>query len=270
MKNMFSAGELAKYQNINKQTLLYYDKIGLFKPHIIDDNGYRYYSADQLDYLDTILIMKKIGFSLNDIKKHMQNYNSENSLVFLKDQLTVIENKINELALIKNRLEHRLKALDASLNYKDSEAKIGEIEDTYILYNEVSKPYSLKEISIATKLCYAQGLSDNLPIFFQSGVSVPLEHIKKGKYIEANIAYLTIDKIDNVKNVKLLAKGKIAYIYHFGPYEDIDSSYEKLIKFCDDNHYEIISDSYEFCLNDYITSRLEEEFVTRIVFYIKE
>ena len=32
MENMFSAGELANYQNISKQTLLYYDKIGLFKP----------------------------------------------------------------------------------------------------------------------------------------------------------------------------------------------------------------------------------------------
>ena len=32
MKNMFSIGELAKYQNISKQTLIFYDKIGLFRP----------------------------------------------------------------------------------------------------------------------------------------------------------------------------------------------------------------------------------------------
>ena len=42
MKDMFSIGELASYQNISKQTLIYYDKIGLFKPAYVDpDNKYR-------------------------------------------------------------------------------------------------------------------------------------------------------------------------------------------------------------------------------------
>ena len=65
MKDMFSIGELARYQNISKQTLIFYDKIGLFRPAYVDpDNKYRYYKASQIDYLDTILIMKEMGFSL--------------------------------------------------------------------------------------------------------------------------------------------------------------------------------------------------------------
>ena len=32
MKDLFSIGELAKYQKISKQTLIFYDKIGLFRP----------------------------------------------------------------------------------------------------------------------------------------------------------------------------------------------------------------------------------------------
>ena len=60
--DLFSIGEVAKYQNISKQTLIFYDKIGLFRPAWVDpDNGYRYYSAKQLDELDAILIMKTIG-----------------------------------------------------------------------------------------------------------------------------------------------------------------------------------------------------------------
>ena len=63
MENLFSIGEVSKYQNISKQTLIFYDKIGLFRPAYVDpQNGYRYYSASQLDDLDAILIMKKIGF----------------------------------------------------------------------------------------------------------------------------------------------------------------------------------------------------------------
>ena len=55
MKDMFSIGELAGYQNISKQTLIFYDKIGLFQPAYVDPNNkYRYYTAQQIDYLDTI------------------------------------------------------------------------------------------------------------------------------------------------------------------------------------------------------------------------
>lgn len=81
MKGYFSIGELSKYQNISKQTLIFYDKIGLFRPAYVDpQNGYRYYSAKQIDYLDTILIMKKIGFPLSQIREHMEHYNTAGSL----------------------------------------------------------------------------------------------------------------------------------------------------------------------------------------------
>lgn len=34
MKNLFSIGEISKLQNISRQTLIFYDKIGLFVRHI--------------------------------------------------------------------------------------------------------------------------------------------------------------------------------------------------------------------------------------------
>ena len=40
MENLFSIGELAKYQNISKQTLIFYDKIGLFRPAYVDPVSY--------------------------------------------------------------------------------------------------------------------------------------------------------------------------------------------------------------------------------------
>ena len=108
MENLFSIGELAKYQNISKQTLIFYDKIGLFRPAYVDpDNGYRYYSAAQLDFLDTILIMKKIGFSLKEIQAHMQDFTIDSSLVLLRSQLTRIDREIAELNLIRSRIRGR-------------------------------------------------------------------------------------------------------------------------------------------------------------------
>ena len=270
MKNMFSAGELAEYQNISKQTLLYYDKIGLFRPSFVDPkNGYRYYSVEQLDYLDTILIMKKIGFSLNEIKHHMKNFTTENSIAFFRRQISVIEGKIRELSLIQNRLEHRCQQVEQVYQKEISEPAMTVAKACCILCADVEKPYSVKEISLATKQCYAQALAEDLPVFFQCGVSVPLEHIREGRFTEATLAFLTTEKIPSLPNVKTLPQGLTAYLYHKGNYYDMADSYLKLIRFCQQNHLKIISDSYEFCINDYITSRYEEEFITKIMFYVE-
>ncbi len=271
MDNMFSVGELAKYQNISKQALLFYDKIGLFKPSFTDpSNGYRYYSAAQLDYLDTILIMKKVGFSLNEIKDHMAAYTTENSLAFLRQQLGVIEQKIEELSLIKNRLEHRCEQVEKVTTCADTTPVVAMTDPIYILYHDVGKPYSMTQISLATKQCYAQAFRDNLPIFFQCGVSVPLGHIRRGRFTESTLAFVTTDHISSAKNIQMLPRGVTASTYHIGNYDTINEAYLRLLAFCKNNHLRIVSDSYEFCINDYITSRNEDEFVTKIMFYVEK
>ena len=193
MKDMFSIGELARYQNISKQTLIFYDKIGLFRPAYVDpDNKYRYYKASQIDYLDTILIMKEMGFSLGEIQEHMKTYTINTSLIALRKQLTVLDQQIRHLQLVRNRLAHRCEQMENVKEVRDrnQEVTIKEINRNYLLYAEVDAPHSFSEISIATKKCFSQALKDALPIFFQTGVIVPYKHILEGRYTEANIAFL--------------------------------------------------------------------------------
>lgn len=271
MKDMFSAGELAKLQNISKQTLLYYDKIGLFKPSCIDpENDYRYYSAEQLDYLDTILIMKKIGFSLKEIKEKMESYTTENSIISFRQQLSVIDDKIRELSLIRSRLEHRCEQVEQAYKKTGREPVVETCDETFILCHEVESPYSMKEISLATKKCYAQALTEDLPVFYQCGVSVPLKKIREGRCIEAKTAFLTTENVPSVSNIISIPKGLTVSLCHFGTYASITESYLRLIEYCTENSLKIISDSYEFCINDYITSKFEDEFITKIMFYVEK
>ena len=273
MEDLFSIGELSKYQNISKQTLIFYDKIGLFCPDYVDpNNGYRYYSASQIDYLDTILIMKKIGFSLNEIKEHMQHYNIDSSLSALRKQVTVIDRQIQELRLIRNRVLHRCGQMEDAIRHRGNEsAVVIEYRDAqYILFREVKSPFTLKEISIATKKCFADSFQEQLPIFFQSGVIVPLRRIREGRFTEASTAFLPIEKTEKVKNIRQLPAGTCACIYHVGDYPSIGRSYQKLLDYCEHHNWNIISDAYEFCINDYITSHDENEYVTKIVFYVEK
>ncbi|WP_230591222.1 MerR family transcriptional regulator [Lysinibacillus sphaericus] len=71
MKNRFSIGEMAKLHKTTIKTLRYYDEIDLLKPMYTDkNNGYRYYSTEQFEQLNTIHYLKELGFSLKEIKGH--------------------------------------------------------------------------------------------------------------------------------------------------------------------------------------------------------
>ena len=269
MKEMFTAGELARYQAVSKQTLLYYDKIGLFKPAYIDEkNGYRYYSSKQLEYLDAILIMKKIGFSLEEIKNHMKNYTTEKSLNFFKEQLSVIDDRIKELELLRNRVARRCHQVEKVCDKSISKPEICLWEGGYILCADVKKPYSMADVSIATKICYAQAFREEVPVYLQCGDIVPYEHILEGRYTEAVTAFLTSENDSSVKNIRELEKGLVVSAYHFGDYYSIGNTYEVILEYCKKNDIRIISDAYEFCVNDYMTSGDENEFITRILFYV--
>lgn len=66
---MLKIGEFSKLCQISIRSLRHYDKIGLFKPRTIHpENGYRYYSLDQLPRINQITAYKRMGFSLEQIR----------------------------------------------------------------------------------------------------------------------------------------------------------------------------------------------------------
>ena len=67
---LYSSGEFAKLTGVNKRTLHYYNEIGLFRPEIIGENGYHYYTCFQFTELELILTLRKIGLSIDEIKDY--------------------------------------------------------------------------------------------------------------------------------------------------------------------------------------------------------
>ena len=272
MEDLFSIGELSRYQHISKQTLIFYDRTGLFRPAYVDPhNGYRYYSAAQLDYLDTILILKKIGFSLSEIKAHMRRYDLQKSLALFKSQLPVIDRQIGELKLIRSRIVNRCEQMEAAAarRREGETVTVEPLPEQYLLTQPVDPPYTLRETSIATKRCFTEGFGRGLPVFFQCGVIVPLAKVRAGKYTEASHAFLPAEKAE-AADIRYLPAGKAAVTYHIGDYLSIGRSYERVLRYCAENGLEILSDSYEFCINDYITTRDEDEYITKICFYVRK
>ncbi|MFC9540614.1 MerR family transcriptional regulator [Lysinibacillus sp. NPDC056959] len=63
---LIKIGEFATCTSLSKDTIRYYEKIGLLRPEI--NNKHREYNEDQIEIISTILKLKKCGFSLQEIK----------------------------------------------------------------------------------------------------------------------------------------------------------------------------------------------------------
>lgn len=57
---MYAISEMASLFNVSRQTLIYYDKIGLFKPAVVNEKGYRFYSPTQIPLMRAILRMRAL------------------------------------------------------------------------------------------------------------------------------------------------------------------------------------------------------------------
>jgi len=62
-------GEIADFFGVSRKAIRLYEKKGILKPVRVDAaNGYRYYSAEQVQQLNALLELKALGFSLDEIK----------------------------------------------------------------------------------------------------------------------------------------------------------------------------------------------------------
>ncbi|GGH51871.1 hypothetical protein GCM10008014_17990 [Paenibacillus silvae] len=99
---MMLIGELAQKTNISKRTLHYYEQIELLQPTRILENKYRYYDEHAILRLQKILLLKSIGFTLEQIKELLQSKNNmkenEDWVASLNEQIELIERKKQELS----------------------------------------------------------------------------------------------------------------------------------------------------------------------------
>jgi len=75
---MYKIGDFAKISGASVKTLRYYDEIGLLKPRSIDNfTNYRYYSDSELKMFKRIEQLKKLGFTLEEIKNNINDISLE-------------------------------------------------------------------------------------------------------------------------------------------------------------------------------------------------
>lgn len=97
-------GKVASLYDITVQTLRHYDKIGLFRPEVINpDTGYRYYSVLQLRQLEYILFLRQLHFSLPEIQDAMNTLRKGGDLSkILAARDRTLEAEMQKLQALRN------------------------------------------------------------------------------------------------------------------------------------------------------------------------
>ena len=100
---MYLIKKVSELSGVSVRTLHHYDEIGLLSPQK-KENGYRYYSEEDISFLQMILFYKYLGFPLKKIKELLKKEDSE-VLYHLRKQLDLMQKEKQKLLTLLKTLE---------------------------------------------------------------------------------------------------------------------------------------------------------------------
>ena len=112
---LYTSGEFAKLNGINKRTLHYYHEIGLFSPAVVGENGYHYYPSLQIVQLELILTLRRLGLSIDDIKSYMSDPQDGSFVQIVAEKKNLIDQSIRQLLAAKAFLQKKSDKLELGL-----------------------------------------------------------------------------------------------------------------------------------------------------------
>jgi len=113
--HMFTVKQISRLAHITPRTLHYYDEIGLFKPSLVGENGYRYYAEDSLLRLQQILLYRELDLPLQEIKKILESSDFE-VMHALESHKLLIRQRILHLQRLAQSVDDTLSHLQGEKN----------------------------------------------------------------------------------------------------------------------------------------------------------
>ena len=124
---MKTVKDVSRHTGVSVRTLHHYDAIGLLKPTLVTEAGYRMYDHSALDRLYMILVFRELGLSLKQIAGILDAPDFDRNRV-LEQQIRLMEERIGQL---KDRI-HLAKTMKAiGVTYMDFEGFDSKKMDDY-------------------------------------------------------------------------------------------------------------------------------------------
>lgn len=277
---MLKISEFSRLTQVPVKTLRYYDDIGLLKPHSVDAfTGYRYYSAEQLPRLNRILVLKLLGFSLEQVRDVL-------------DEGLTAEQIRGMLRLKRAELQQQLEHDQMRLMYV--EAKIYQIEQEHKMseYDVIVKsvePFPVASIREVAPSMQEIGLTlnrifDELMVYINTNggrmsdkpehCGITLYHDEEMQetniHVEAALGIVgALKPSDRVNVYTMPALESAASTVHHGSFVSLGNAYDAVTRWIDANGYEIVGPAREINLQ-YDRNGDPNKYVTEIQFPVRK
>ena len=228
---------------VTVKTMRHYEQKGLLLPDEVDvRTGYRYYSIDQMQRLNTIRDLQRLGFTLDEIKELYEDDSHTPSIRQLDAKIKDTEARLQHLIARRERL----------LDWRNSrkEMKTMEIfsikslpEIIVASHREVIHNYAALGPLCVNKIApEMQRLGCKCPL---PGYCFTIEHHKECKPTDIDIEYCEqVEEIstdsDIIQFKRLPAIPKALCVKHIGPYERFYESYTEAFRYMEEQGYKIV------------------------------
>ena len=263
MRAQLTVGEMAKLAGISRQTLIYYDKEGIFRPSSVNrETGYRYYTADQLETLVNILNLREVGVPLREIRAHMAARTAEGTAALLREQAARAREEAARWETAARRLERKVESLEALSAAEPS--LLTERPAEWLAVEPVGGRRGLADVDVALKRVLARASEQGLPHFYQLGDTLSGDDLAAGNYLRFSAAFLPLEGAAEGPGIVEKPAGLYARCFHQGTYETTFEAYDALLSRIAAAGYRPSGGSYEYCVLDSMASDTPEAYVTEI------
>ncbi|MBO1199898.1 MerR family transcriptional regulator [Staphylococcus simiae] len=110
----YSTKEVTSKTGLTKDTILYYEKMGIIGPIIRDDNQYRMYTDQDVEWLNIAKVLRSIDILIKELI-NMRSTTLEERISHLQQHKHKIDTKIAELEEIANKINTKITYISKQL-----------------------------------------------------------------------------------------------------------------------------------------------------------
>lgn len=241
-KTKLKIGVFSKMMQLTVKTLRHYEQKGLLLPSEVDKwTGYRYYSIEQMQRLNTIRHLQRLGFTLDEIKELCEEDEQSPSIEQLKEKIEETEHQIKMLTERRSQLHQMV----------NTQKRIKTMEKFSI--------ESLPEIIVASHRTTISGYPALGTLCVETigpemrrlgckcsypGYCFTIDHNKE--YCATNIDIEYCEQVEEmtteseiIKFKRLEAVPKALCMKHIGPYERFHESFTEAFAYMEEHGYKI-------------------------------
>ncbi len=254
-------GQFAALHGVNKKTLMWYDEVGLFRPAAVNSqNGYRYYSYQQSQTLETILLLREMGVSVKEIKAFMQERSAASMEKLLGEKIEELDREISHKKAVRETLAKHRRNMQTLLSMDLEEISIVEKKGRRLVTVELSADTSFEKavemITDETKKYQLSYLHDA-----SYGSMIAVESLYAGNFEDYPSLFIEIPFPIRRSGLHIQPAGTYLRAFYRGPWEDMDIRYREILSYAEKQGMTFYGFSYEVVLNENVVEREEDAIV---------